>query len=155
MVNRWIDFVKEYARENNISYKESLKSESAKTEYRKHLHSLLVFGRPFIEVPKTMDYIDKQGKESEINTLTKSGNFTRRNKKPAMNLIENDSNKISVSKSLSKQSFSNKIKEGIQNLKSVSKTNSRDSKKVQPKLKQQKITNPHYEYDYTFVQRKK
>ncbi len=124
MVNKWIEFVKEYARQNNTTYKDALKSESVKMEYRKHLHSLPVFGRPVIEVPKTMDYIDKKGKEHEINTLTKSGNFTRRDKKPAMNLIENDSNKISVSKSLSKQSFSNKIKEGIQNFKSVSKTKS-------------------------------
>ena len=143
MVNRWIEFVKEYARENNTTYKESLKSGSVKSLYRKHLHSLLVFGRPVIEVPKTVDYIDKNGKESEINTLTKSGNFTRRDKKPAINLIANDLNKISVSKSISKQSFSNKIKEGLQNFKSKSKTISRDTKKVPPKLKQQKITNPH------------
>ena len=85
MVNKWIDFVKEYARENNTTYKESLKSVSAKTQYRKPLHSLLVFGRPVIEVPQTVDYIDKNGNEHEVNTLTKSGNFTRLDKKPAIN----------------------------------------------------------------------
>ena len=155
--NKWIQFIKEFAEQNNMIYKDALKNEKAKSQYRKHLNSLLIFGRPIIEVPKTIDYIDKRGKEHEINTLTKAGNFTRREKKPAINLIANNLNKINISKSLSKYSLSKKIKEGVANFKfksNLKSTNEKLKSNVK-KLKQTKITKPSYEYESIYVGRKK
>ena len=117
MPNKWIEFIKQFAGQNDISYKEALKNETAKMKYRKHLHSLLVFGKPIIEVSKTMNYIDNKGKEHEVDTLTKTGNLTKRNKKPAMNLIQNNLNKINVSKTLSKDSYARKVLEGVKHIK--------------------------------------
>ena len=33
--SKWIEHVKEYSKQNNISYKESLKSEKCKSSYKK------------------------------------------------------------------------------------------------------------------------
>jgi len=62
-------------------------------------HEELIINRTAeIGVPKKMLYINPNGEQKIINTLTKRGNLTSREHKPVINLVNQDKNYISILK---------------------------------------------------------
>jgi hypothetical protein len=57
-------------------------------EYNK-IKYLKIVNTPIVEVPQNMLYINNQGDKKVINTLTKKGRITTRDKKPIVNFISN------------------------------------------------------------------
>ena len=59
------------------------------------MSDLLFFNKPIVKFPnKILYYNKKTGKDLPINTLTKTGNISRRNKKPAIRFETHDANTI-------------------------------------------------------------
>ena len=63
-----------------------------------------------IGVPKKMLYINPNGDQKIINTLTKRGNLTSRDHHPVINLVDQDSNHVGViNMGLSKRNLTKKL----------------------------------------------
>jgi len=54
------------------------------------MNNLTIVHTPQIKIPKEMLYIDKKGKRTIINTLTKTGAITKKNKKSVISITAND-----------------------------------------------------------------
>ncbi len=66
----------------------------------KGYEKLIINRTASITVPKKMLYIDNDGEQKIINTLTKTGKLTNRDKQPVINLISKDVNsKVGISNS--------------------------------------------------------
>ena len=100
----WIEQVKMYAKQNDISYKEALKGAKhtyggrlVKTKEDEELFdSLYKAGSPIIKVPPQMAFINNKGKKEIINTLTPKLNISRRNKKKVFNIESNNINEFKI-----------------------------------------------------------
>ena len=79
-------------------------------EKMKGHENLIMTNTAEITVPKTLLHIDDKGEQKIIKSVTKSGNLTRRDKKPVIK-IEPKTNKelIIINHGKTKKSFSNKI----------------------------------------------
>jgi hypothetical protein len=58
---------------------------------------LIITKTASITVPKKMLYMNNEGEQKIINTLTKTGKLTNRDKQPIINLISKDDNYVGVS----------------------------------------------------------
>jgi len=58
---------------------------------------LIITGTAGVTVPKKMLYINNEGEQKIINTLTKTGKLTNRDKQPVINLISNNINSVGIS----------------------------------------------------------
>ena len=71
----------------------------ASKKYKKLLgrEKLIITKTATIKVPKKMLYINNEGEQKIINTLTKTGKLTNRDKQPVINLISENINSVGVS----------------------------------------------------------
>lgn len=107
---KWIEFLKHWSATHSIPYSQCLKSQECKEAYHKQkgeqgvieegnkkfrqkreTNKLLNFNEETIQVPRELALDDKI-----VPTLTKSNSITKRNKKPSINLVPGDENKINV-----------------------------------------------------------
>ena len=107
---KWIEFLKHYSATHNIPYSKCLKSPECKEAYHKQkgdvkeveegnkkfrqkraTNRLLNFNEEIIQVPRELALDEKI-----VPTLTKSNSITKRNKKPSINLVLVDENKINI-----------------------------------------------------------
>ena len=107
---KWIEFLKHWSATHSIPYSKCLKDIQCKEAYHKQkgdekvveegnkvfrkkreTNKLLNFNEETIQVPKELALDDKI-----VPTLTKSNSITKRNKKPSINLVPVDENKINI-----------------------------------------------------------
>ena len=82
-----------------------------KTNYEKMKghEDLIMTNTAQIAVPKTLLHIDGNGEQKIIKTVTKSGNLTRRDKKPVINIEPRTNNTLDVKQGETKAERSRKI----------------------------------------------
>jgi hypothetical protein len=107
---KWIEFLKHWSATHSIPYSKCLKDPQCKEAYHKQkddvkeveegnkifrqkraTNKLLNFNEETIEVPRELALDDKI-----VPALTKSNSITKRNKKPSINLVPVDDNKINI-----------------------------------------------------------
>lgn len=100
----WINHVKQYAKQHNISYPQALKE--AKMSYGGRLvktkedeelfDNLYKTGSQTVYVPPQMAFINNRGKKEIINTLTPKLNISRRNKQKVLQIEPNTTNEFRI-----------------------------------------------------------
>ncbi len=100
----WINHVKQYAKQHNISYPQALKE--AKMSYGGRLvktkkdeelfDTLYKTGSQTVYVPPQMAFINNRGKKEIINTLTPKLNISRRNKQKVLQIEPNTTNEFRI-----------------------------------------------------------
>ena len=66
------------------------------------IKNYLITNTPVIEVPSKMVYVNNNGDKKTINTLTKKGRLSSRDKKPVIGFVPNDTDNIISIKNSSK-----------------------------------------------------
>ena len=86
-----------------------------KTNYEKMKghENLVMTNTAKITVPKTLLHIDDKGEQKIIKTVTKSGNLTRRDKKPVIDIEPLTNNTLRVIQGKTKAERSRNILKGI------------------------------------------
>ncbi len=100
----WINHVKQYAKQHNISYPQALKE--AKMSYGGRLvktkedeelfDNLYKTGSQTVYVPPEMAFINNKGKKEIINTMTPKLNISRRNKQKVLQIKPNTKNEFRI-----------------------------------------------------------
>ena len=101
--------------------------------------SLLLVGTPSIKVPNKMMYITKKGNESIINTLTKTGKISTRDKKPVIRFDKTIDNKLTIqNEGYSKLSIKSKLATESINKKDKLKSIKIELKKIEEEIEKNK-----------------